>query len=499
MPALNRDGGTNRDRAAITHTIESILHGVDLHQWDAVAAAFGDRVELDYGTPETLSPRDIIARWQPLFSGLASTQHILRDVSIELGEDRARVRSRFEATHVLRAAAGGDVWTLAGRYEHELSRTAAGWKVTRMRMIPEQSTGNAGLLDEARARASARPVREPAAAPPRADYLPADPTQLLRADPNRRTPVRFKSDGVLLAGHLYRPRASAPTDRTPAIAMVGPFSSVKEQTLPHYAERLADAGYTVLTFDSRGFGESAEAAGRPRWHYDPNEIIQDYCNAVSYLLTRPDVEHDSVAVVGVCMGGGYAVSVGARDKRIKAVASVAGGYNIGGTFQQLLGIEGFAAYYRRINDLVQQEYETGQVQYVPTIAHALSADVPVAAMPNEEAYSYYARTHRDHAPTWSEKMTAASFGPYFIYNSVAHAPLVAPAPMLIVHGTHDLFLLPEYAQAAYDAAIGPKHLAWIETHNHIELYDQDPYVSRAVAELVGFLNVHLAHTSPVPR
>ena len=49
---------------------------------------------------------------------------------------------------------------------------------------------------------------------------------------------------------------AAPGDRTPALVMVGPFSSVKEQTLPHYAERLAEHGYTVLTFDSRGFGAS---------------------------------------------------------------------------------------------------------------------------------------------------------------------------------------------------------------------------------------------------
>jgi fermentation-respiration switch protein FrsA (DUF1100 family) len=192
------------------------------------------------------------------------------------------------------------------------------------------------------------------------------------------------------------------------------------------------------------------------------------------------------------MGGGFAVSVAARDKRVKAVASVAGGYDIGGTFQRYLGVEGFAAYQRKINDLVQREYETGEVQYVPTIAHGLSAEVPVAAMPYDEPYSYYDRTHRDHAPAWSPKMTAASFAPYFTYNAVAHAPLVAPTPLLIVHGTRDLLLTPEYAQAAYDAAVGPKQLVWIEAHNHIELYDQDPYVSQAVGAVVRFLDSHLA-------
>jgi uncharacterized protein len=319
-------------------------------------------------------------------------------------------------------------------------------------------------------------------------YVPKDPDNLLRADPSRRTSVRFKSAGLELAGHLYRPKDAAPATRTPAIAMLGPISSVKEQTLPHYAERFSAAGYTVLTFDSRSFGESE---GQPRFHYDPNQIIEDYASAVSFLMTHDAVDPARVAVVGVCMGGGYAVSVGARDKRLRAVASIAGGYDIGGTFQQFLGIEGFAAHYRKINDLVMKQYRTGEVQYIPTIAQGLSSEVPIAAMPNPEAYSYYDRTSKGDAPNWSPEMTAASLEPYFIYNSIIHAPLVAPTPLFIVHGTKDTALLPEYAQKAYDAALGPKELLWIETHNHIELYDQDPYVSLAAQSVITWLSRYM--------
>jgi fermentation-respiration switch protein FrsA (DUF1100 family) len=310
---------------------------------------------------------------------------------------------------------------------------------------------------------------------------------LLTANAARRVPVRFKSAGLTLAGHLYRPPGAPASKRTAGIVMVGPISSVKEQTLPHYAERFSDAGYTVLTFDSRSFGESE---GTPRFHYDPNEVIDDYSNAVSYLLTRDDIDAEKIMLVGVCMGGGYAVSTAARDKRVKAVVSVAGGYNIGGTFQKFLGAQAFAGYFRKINDLVQKQYRTGEVQYIPTIALSLSEAVPVAAMPNPEAYGYYDRTSNTDAPNWSRTMTAASLQPYFIYNSIVHAPLVAPTPLLIVHGTTDTALLPEYAQQTYDAAIGPKELIWIETHNHIELYDQDPYVSDACRRILKWLASH---------
>lgn len=313
-------------------------------------------------------------------------------------------------------------------------------------------------------------------------------TSYLHPDPARRVSIRFPGPTAELAGHLYRPPGAADGERTPAVALCGPISSVKEQTLPHYAERLADAGYTGLTFDPSGFGDSG---GEPRARYDPHRVIDDYAAAVHHLFARPDVDPDRVGIVGVCMGGGYAVSLAAREKRIKAVVSVAGGYDIGGTFQGGFGVDGFAGYLKMINEVVQRQYESGEVAYIPTIAKSLSEDVPIAAMPNEEAYEYYDRTSRAEAPNWPRELTADSLPTYFGYNAVAAAPLVAPTPLLILHGITDSALLPEYAQAAYDAASGEKDLTWIETDNHVKLYDQDPYVSEAVGHAVGWLDRHV--------
>jgi uncharacterized protein len=315
---------------------------------------------------------------------------------------------------------------------------------------------------------------------PAAYYAPPD--RLLRADPSRRTDVRFASDGLALAGHLYRPPGAGPGDRTPAIVMCGPSSSVKEQTLPHYAQRFADAGYTVLTFDPRTYGASE---GEPRCFYDPSQIVADYGNAVSWMLGRDDVDPARVALVGVCMGGGYAISLAARDKRVSAVVSVAGGYDIGGTFLANLGADGFAAFMRQINDLATREYETGETAYVPAIAPDLSRGL--AFMPNPEAFSYYDRTSRSDAPSWEDRVAVKSLQAYFAYNAIPAAALVAPTPLLVVHGTTDLFLWPEFALRAYEAASGDKELSWVETHNHIELYDQEPYVSEVAGRVLEWL------------
>lgn len=305
-------------------------------------------------------------------------------------------------------------------------------------------------------------------------------------DPTVRENVHFESDGLVLAGHLYRPRDAAAGERTPALVMAGPMTSVKEETVPHYAAPLAEAGYTVLAFDNRNFGESA---GEPRQHLDTAEQVEDLKNAVSFLLTREDVDADRLGLACVCMGAGYALAVASMDLRVKALAIVAGAYNITDTYRDFLGEQGFAGYLETLNTARRQQYESGELQYMPAIAGP--PDYAPSAMPVEEAYEYYSRAYSTEAPNWENRLTVASMEHIVGWNVLARAHLVAPRPLLVIHGTTDVLLPPRYAQEVYDKAGEPKQLHWIETSNHVELYDQAPFVPEAIDTLVEWLGVQL--------
>ena len=135
----------------------------------------------------------------------------------------------LEADDVVRAHVCKPCELLAPQPGHAPPRAAI--QPEELRRNPRPAASHAGSMES-------MPDQDP--------WLPDDPAQLLVADPARREPVSFQSDGLRLAAHLYRP---ADAGRTPGIVMAGPVSSVKEQTLPHYGERFASAGYTVLTFD----------------------------------------------------------------------------------------------------------------------------------------------------------------------------------------------------------------------------------------------------------
>jgi fermentation-respiration switch protein FrsA (DUF1100 family) len=305
-------------------------------------------------------------------------------------------------------------------------------------------------------------------------------------DPSVREPVRFRSDGLELAGHLYRPPAAARVERTAALVMAGPTTSVKEETLPHYAARLAEAGYTVFTFDNRNFGESE---GEPRQHLATAEQVEDLTNAISYLRAREDVDPARLGLCCVCMGAGYALAVASMDLRVKAAALVAGAYNLTDTYRDFLGEEGFASYLRTLNDARQGQYESGELEYMPAIAGP--PEYAPSAMPVQEAYEYYSRAQATEAPNWENRVTVASMEQIVGWNVLARAHLVAPRPLLIVHGTADVLLPPRYAQEVYDRAGEPKELHWIETSNHVELYDQAPFVPEAIAKVIDWLRAHL--------
>jgi dipeptidyl aminopeptidase/acylaminoacyl peptidase len=128
--------------------------------------------------------------------------------------------------------------------------------------------------------------------------------------PYRPESVRFGSDGATLAGLLSLPQ------RLPAagIVLAHGYSNDKREFggFDEAASVFAEAGYGVLRFDFRGCGESDGVPGVMRV---ATEWTADIRAAVSYLLTRPEIDADRVAVVGQSMGGGMAAYAAAMDAR----------------------------------------------------------------------------------------------------------------------------------------------------------------------------------------
>ncbi len=140
--------------------------------------------------------------------------------------------------------------------------------------------------------------------------------------------------------------------------LTGPFTGVKEQVTGSYAELLAGAGFATLAFDHRGFGES----GGRRQHEDSQGKLADLRAAVSALINTAEVDPARIGLVGICLGGGYAVRAAAADPRVRAVAGIAGGYNSPAAMAASMGI----GEYRAALGAALDRYDS----YLPAVAPA---------------------------------------------------------------------------------------------------------------------------------
>ncbi|MGW2190727.1 alpha/beta hydrolase [Streptosporangium sp. NPDC001682] len=291
--------------------------------------------------------------------------------------------------------------------------------------------------------------------------------------------VKFTAGGVTLAGDLRVPVAPGPH---PALVLTGPFTGTRDQVTGLYASRLAGAGYVTLAFDHRNWGESG---GEPRNHEDAQGKLEDLRAAVSLLRSRPEVDAGRIGAVGICLGAGYALRFTAFDPRVKAFAGVAGAYNNPYGMRAGMSPDGYQRALASFTEVLERQDRSGEVEYLPAVA-----EEGEAAMPGDEPFAYYG-TSRGASAHWSNTVTRASIRELITLDNMTGADFLSPKPGLVVHGVVDRFCSPEGAEEAYRRMDDPKRLVWLDTRLHIDLYDTEPHITRAVEAVAAFFGEYL--------
>jgi pimeloyl-ACP methyl ester carboxylesterase len=137
--------------------------------------------------------------------------------------------------------------------------------------------------------------------------------------------VRIPSLGFNLAASLTRPPGA--TGKLPALILVGGSGPTERDAVAYgvpiigqIAGRLADAGFLVVRYDKRGVGQSGgRAEGATIADY-----VEDARSVVRWLEKRKDVDRRRIGIVGHSEGAWVALWTAAREKRIGAVAMIAG-------------------------------------------------------------------------------------------------------------------------------------------------------------------------------
>ncbi|MDB6025833.1 MAG: acetylxylan esterase [Verrucomicrobiales bacterium] len=150
------------------------------------------------------------------------------------------------------------------------------------------------------------------------------------AVPYKKFKITLRSlDGVLFRAWLALPvQGEAPAQPWPVVITVPGYGGTQQGVMLSECQR----GYAILQVFPRGQGDSTnlwkvDGSDKLTWHLDRPEgayyqgAYADVIRAIDFAVSRKDLDHERIALVGTSQGGGISLAVAALDSRVKAVVA----------------------------------------------------------------------------------------------------------------------------------------------------------------------------------
>jgi uncharacterized protein len=269
-------------------------------------------------------------------------------------------------------------------------------------------------------------------------------------------PVSFYSEGVKLAGDLFLPDDLRPGEKRAGIVLCHGYTGVRNLYLPDIARVLNEAGYVVLTFDYKGWGDSEGPPAR----LAPYSRAADVQAALSFLAAQAEADPNRLGLYGTSYGGATVVFTAAIDARVKCTVSVVG---IGHGARWMRSVRHPDEYFdlldRGAADRTRRAL-TGQSEFVER------SDI---LLPDRQSAELAAAARRGTPGAVSQIPLE------FIEDTLGFHPewvvdKIAPRPVLFITTSDDRLVPPEESEAMYRRAGEPKKLVVLSGWGHYEVY-----------------------------
>ena len=288
--------------------------------------------------------------------------------------------------------------------------------------------------------------------------------------------VHFTSNGEMIVGTLYLPAATKEKAKHPGVVITGAWTTVKEQMPKTYAITLAQRGYSALTFDFRGWGESG---GKNRFLEDPSRKTADIIAAVQFLATRPEVDATQIVGLGICASSGYMAAAYTQTPYLKSVALVAPWLHNTAIVNTVYGgPESVAKLLSAAEQAANEFQKSGKLTTAPaastTDANAIMFQAP-----------YYTEKDRGLIKEYDNQFNIASWKGWLTYNAMESAPKL-PGKILLVGS--DEMALPQGAKEYTKLAGDKVEQVWLPGFTQFDFYDQKNAVTAAADSVAQYFN-----------
>ncbi|EQA1624981.1 UilS family quorum-quenching N-acyl-homoserine lactonase [Enterobacter asburiae] len=258
------------------------------------------------------------------------------------------------------------------------------------------------------------------------------------------------SDGIVLTL-----RSPSDSTKSPAIILCHGFCGIREILLPDFAEAFTRAGFSTITFDYRGFGDSDGERGR----LVPAMQIDDIISVVNWAREQPSLDAQRIGLWGTSFGGCHVFGAAVRDPGIKCIVSqlaFADGEEI---VTGNMNSEEKEAFLSTLDKMAEKQKNTGKEMFVG-VNRVLS---------DAESKSFF-EENRTQYPKMDIKIPFLTVRETLLYKPALNASQVM-CPTLIVIAGQDTVNPPEQGRALFDA-VGAKEKRLYEESSvrHYDIY-----------------------------
>jgi len=288
--------------------------------------------------------------------------------------------------------------------------------------------------------------------------------------------VEFYSEGFKLVGDVYVPDGLPSGEQRAAVLLCHGYTGVKDLYLPDNAKTLNDAGYVVMTFDYKGWGESEGTRSR----LAPYGRVADVQAAMTYLSIQPEADADRIGLYGTSYGGATVSWTAAIDQRAKCIVSVVGIGHGARWMSRVRRVDEWVDLRERSKEDREKRATTGESDYVDRSEILLpdrqSAELAAAARRlNPAAVGTIPMEYVD---------DTIGFNPEWIVDKIS------PRPILFITSEDDRLVLPEESEQLYAHAGEPKKLVVLKGYGHYEVYSE-PAFNEVMGETLEWYGEYL--------
>jgi fermentation-respiration switch protein FrsA (DUF1100 family) len=275
-------------------------------------------------------------------------------------------------------------------------------------------------------------------------------------------PVSFYSEGVKLAGDLFLPADVKPGDRRAGIVLCHGL--------------LAEAGYVVMSFDYKGWGDSEG----PKSRLAPYSRVADVQAALTFLGAQPEVDAARLGIYGTSYGGATVVFVAAVDLRVRCVVSVVG---VGNGARWMRSVRRPDEYH----DLLTRGAADRDKRVLTGVSDL--ADRNEVLLPDRQSAELGAAARRDN-PAAVTQLPLEFVDDTLGFNPDWIVDRIAPRPVLFITTDDDRLVPPQESEAMFARAGEPKKLVVLKGFGHYEVYGGEAF-RKVMDETVAWYKTHL--------